>query len=536
MRPSTLCLLAALLAPVAASHAQAPKRGITAEDYFQFELVSDPHVSPNGSHVVYVVQRVDRASNKRVPSVWIVPSDGSAPAKQLLDESWSPGAPRWMPDGATIAFTSSHADGARGAAPVRAQLWMVAASGGTPKRVTSVMNGVSGCTIAPNGKLAACLSRTGPSDKWPAGKERSDVRHYSHLSYKFNDTGWYDDRRSHIWVVDLSSGEATTDHVRRRLERHRSAVVADQRAHRVRLQPHGAGARRRSQLRRLDDRSRRRRAGESLAGRRPGQPAALVARWRLDRVHHLARRGRAAAARHRSRVRRRAHDAGPGPGSRPNRSHVGDGRRDLLRHGRERRIPRLQGRSRVACAHAGDIRTARRALAESLGERKDDGVSGERLHPPRRRLRGAGRRKGREEAFEPQRGAGVTGDAHARRADDLQGRRRLGRRRLFGQAARLASRKEVSDGAEHPRRAGGPVRRRLVPRVPGLLVAWLGGVLHESARLDRLRPHIRARHRAELGRQGLRRHHERRERRRSPRTRGSTPPGWASPAEATAAT
>ena len=85
---------------------------------------------------------------------------------------------------------------------------MVAAGGGNPKRVTSIMNGVSSCAIAPNGKLAACLSRTGPSDKWPAGKERSDVRHYTHLSYKFNDTGWYDDKRSHIWVVDLGNGEA----------------------------------------------------------------------------------------------------------------------------------------------------------------------------------------------------------------------------------------------------------------------------------------------------------------------------------------
>jgi dipeptidyl aminopeptidase/acylaminoacyl peptidase len=202
-------LIAALVAPLAAAHTQAAKRGITAEDYFQFELVSDPRVSPDGSRVVYVVQRVDRSLNRRVPSIWLAPTDGSAPAKQLLDESWSPGAPRWTPDGASVTFTSAHTtDGARSTGPARAQLWIVAAGGGTPKRVTSVMNGVSGCAIAPNGKLAACLSRTGPSDKWPAGKERSDVRHYSHLSYKFNDSGWYDDKRSHIWVIDLASGDA----------------------------------------------------------------------------------------------------------------------------------------------------------------------------------------------------------------------------------------------------------------------------------------------------------------------------------------
>ena len=35
---------------------------------------------------------------------------------------------------------------------------------------------------------------------------KSDVRHYKTISYKFNDTGWYDDKRSHIWVIDAATG------------------------------------------------------------------------------------------------------------------------------------------------------------------------------------------------------------------------------------------------------------------------------------------------------------------------------------------
>ena len=75
---------------LAASPLAAQQRGITSEDYFQFELVSDPHVSPDGSKVVYVVQRVDRAANRRISSVWIAPTDGSIPAKMLIDESSTP--------------------------------------------------------------------------------------------------------------------------------------------------------------------------------------------------------------------------------------------------------------------------------------------------------------------------------------------------------------------------------------------------------------------------------------------------------------
>ena len=202
-----------LVALILAAPLAAQKRGITAEDYFSFELVSDPRISPDGSQVVYVVSRVDRAQNRRVPSVWIAPTDGSSPARVLIGEDWSPGAPRWSPDGTLVEFVSARASSdtgsaARRGAGSRPQLWLQPVSGGVPRRVTSIMNGVSGCVPSPTGGKVACLVRTGPSDKWPAGKERSDVRHYSHIAYKFNDSGWYDDRRSHLWIIDLASGDA----------------------------------------------------------------------------------------------------------------------------------------------------------------------------------------------------------------------------------------------------------------------------------------------------------------------------------------
>ena len=212
MRIRTLALVAVASVVSQSLLAQAAgKRGITAEDYFSFELASDPHVSPDGSQVVYVVSRVDRTQNRRVPSIWIAPTDGSRPAHVLIDESWAPSAPRWAPDGSTVGFISARAaadTAARRAAPARGQLWTVASSGGAPRRVTSVGNGVSSCAWSADGKRAACLVRTGPSDAWPAGKERSDVRHYTQSSYKFNDTGWFDDRRSHIWIVDVAAGSA----------------------------------------------------------------------------------------------------------------------------------------------------------------------------------------------------------------------------------------------------------------------------------------------------------------------------------------
>ena len=53
---------------------------------------------------------------------------------------------------------------------------------------------------------SAVANRTGPSDRKAPS---SDVRHYTGLSYKFNDSGWFDDKKSHLYVIDGTSGKAT---------------------------------------------------------------------------------------------------------------------------------------------------------------------------------------------------------------------------------------------------------------------------------------------------------------------------------------
>ena len=45
---SSVVLLASLLLIIAAGQQATALRGITAEDYFAFEFVSDPHISPDG--------------------------------------------------------------------------------------------------------------------------------------------------------------------------------------------------------------------------------------------------------------------------------------------------------------------------------------------------------------------------------------------------------------------------------------------------------------------------------------------------------
>ena len=88
-------------------HAYAGKRGITAEDYFAFHFVADPHLSPDGKQAAFVLTTIDQKKNRRDSSIWMVAVDGSGQPRRLSAEGFSSNAPRWSPDGQTLAFLSS---------------------------------------------------------------------------------------------------------------------------------------------------------------------------------------------------------------------------------------------------------------------------------------------------------------------------------------------------------------------------------------------------------------------------------------------
>src|SRR5229473_884809 len=210
---ATLSLIFAVLAPTVVAQTL---RGITPEDYFAFEFASDPNISPDGKLVAYVVTKIDRAQNRRNSSIWMVATDGSRAPWQFTTSPQSSNSPRWSPDGKSLAFLSSRPSettpasaGATPAEQPRAQVYLLSMNGGEARRVTNLKNGVSTFRWSPDGSRFVVVSRIGPSDSRTGdNKDRSDVRHYKNTSYKFNDTGWFDDRRTHLWIVDVKTGSA----------------------------------------------------------------------------------------------------------------------------------------------------------------------------------------------------------------------------------------------------------------------------------------------------------------------------------------
>ncbi len=162
------------------------KRGVTPEDYYRFRNVSDPHFSPSGKQVAYVVTKVEEKHTGRESAVWLAESDASQPPRRFASAATSP---RWRPDGAALAFLSSR------------QVYLAPMNGGEPTKLTTLANGVSAFSWSPDGKQMVLVSRSGP--KYSAG----DTRHYLHSSYKYNGRGYFDPLRTHLWVLTVASGE-----------------------------------------------------------------------------------------------------------------------------------------------------------------------------------------------------------------------------------------------------------------------------------------------------------------------------------------
>src|SRR5512138_2937004 len=79
------------------------KRVMTVDDLITAVRVADPQLSPDGKRVVFTRTTTVLDSGRRNSDIWIVPSDGSAPARQLIVGEKSENTARFTPDGKRIA-------------------------------------------------------------------------------------------------------------------------------------------------------------------------------------------------------------------------------------------------------------------------------------------------------------------------------------------------------------------------------------------------------------------------------------------------
>lgn len=183
------------------------KRRVKAKDLYKFQTVSDPQISPDGEHIVYCVQRVDRSNEKKYVNLWVVPTKGGKP-RQFTYGNHRDNHPRWSPDGRSIAFLSNRQD------EKQAQIFVIPFDGGEARPVTQMQGAFLDFSWSPDGERFACLFVKKDEEAIEREKDEQKKklgvveRHITRVFFKADGQGFLPKERAHIWTVKVKNGKA----------------------------------------------------------------------------------------------------------------------------------------------------------------------------------------------------------------------------------------------------------------------------------------------------------------------------------------
>ena len=194
MRMTLLTVAVAVLA------AHAVARPLAVEDYYRIVAVQAPAMSPDGRWVAFIRSSIVEAENRRQGELWIVPADGSAPARRVSDPTMNASGPRWSPDGALLAF-SGRRRGAPASDDGGGSIWFLRAD--RPDDAPVQIRGVEGTPIfSPDNKWIAFTKRIAKpkapqyaNDADRLINERFKGKAYEWLNYRFDQRGYLPDPR-----------------------------------------------------------------------------------------------------------------------------------------------------------------------------------------------------------------------------------------------------------------------------------------------------------------------------------------------------
>jgi dipeptidyl aminopeptidase/acylaminoacyl peptidase len=182
------------------------KRAITPDDLYQFKRIGDCHIAPDGRHIIYTVQRIDRKSEKKYTNLWLVPAAGGQ-ARQFTGGDQTDSQPRWSPDGRHLAFISNRDD------EKQPQIYLIPSDGGEARRLTDLKGQFGSIEWSPDGKQLLVSFRR--KDQEAVEREEDEqkeklgivARRITRVFYKEDGSGYLPQERWHIWTVDAATGE-----------------------------------------------------------------------------------------------------------------------------------------------------------------------------------------------------------------------------------------------------------------------------------------------------------------------------------------
>ncbi|MGA3167829.1 MAG: S9 family peptidase [Terriglobia bacterium] len=173
------------------------RRTLKPEDLVDIRTVSDVQISAGGELVAFVVTEPADPAKPQKPrdtNIWVVPADGSHPARPFAASPKSDTHPRWSPDGRYLAFLSDRGEPVGDEKEAKNQVYLMRTDGGEAEQLTHFKGGVEDLRWSRDGAMIACTVLDPETDaeqkKHKDGYDQNFVDH----DYKF----------ARLWVVTLA--------------------------------------------------------------------------------------------------------------------------------------------------------------------------------------------------------------------------------------------------------------------------------------------------------------------------------------------
>jgi dipeptidyl aminopeptidase/acylaminoacyl peptidase len=188
----------------------AAQRAITHEDLWLMKRVAAPQVSPDGRWAAFVVVEPAYDGKSQISDIWIVPTDGSRPARRMTSTAAREGTPAWRPDSRMIAFAAQREG------DESEQIYTLALDGGEALRVSALSSGAASPVFSPDGTQLAFESSVYPGTLTDEGHRKEararrdrkwNARIYDGFPIRSWDR-WLDDRQVQLYVMPVTAGGA----------------------------------------------------------------------------------------------------------------------------------------------------------------------------------------------------------------------------------------------------------------------------------------------------------------------------------------
>ncbi len=158
-------------------------------------LVASPSVSPDGSKVLFNVSKMDLEKDRYFVNIWLF--DLEKGGYEAVTSGPSDFCPRWSNGGDKFLFLGRRF--LKEEEP-GVEIW-VSDFTGEPRLITTFKNGLSKVEWSPDDNYLLAIAKQGELEK--------DVKHIERIPIWFNGEGFVYNFRSHVFLVDVFSGEYT---------------------------------------------------------------------------------------------------------------------------------------------------------------------------------------------------------------------------------------------------------------------------------------------------------------------------------------